>query len=91
MQPGDRGVQFCGLAEAHWRSESDNAANARDGSGSTVDAIVGTRTAARRAGAWGGGEQHGRRMRDTDRRARRCGKITVITSVRTERGSQFGE
>ncbi len=82
------GVQFCGLTEADWRSESDNAANARDGSGSTVGAIVGTRIAARRAGAWGDGGRLVRRMRDTGCRATRCAKITVTTSANIERDSQ---
>lgn len=87
----ERGVQFCGLAEADWKSESDSAMSARAGSGSTVGATVATRTAGRLANAWAGAGQLARRILGTEPRARKCGRIIVITSVPMWRDGERGE
>ena len=50
-------VQFDGLDGASWRSESESVASAQQRSGSTVGAIVDTRTAGMPAGGWVGDEQ----------------------------------
>jgi hypothetical protein len=71
MRPVEMGVQFYGLGEADWRSESDNVASALGCFGSTVGAIVGTRIAGMRVGAWGVGEPRARLTPGTGRRARR--------------------
>ena len=80
------GVQFDGLAEASWRSETETVASVQRHSGSTVAATAATCTAGWRAGGWDVGARRGRRDRSTVRQ-RRGGSITVTTSVRIGRGA----
>jgi hypothetical protein len=82
MRQGGDGVQFFGLAEAHWKSDYDIAGTAAASSGYTAGATTATSTAARRAATVAGRGQPARRVDGTGP-ATRDAPITATTSAPT--------
>ena len=87
MRQGGDGVQFFGLAEAHWKSDYDIAGTAAASSGYTAGATTATSTAARRAATVAGCGQPARHVESTAP-ATRDAPITVTTSAPTAPASE---
>ena len=79
-------VQFDGLDEADWISESDGVDSARSHSGSTADAIGATPTVGTSAAGLDGGARRGWRGHDTGDLTR-DGWITATSSGRIGPGA----